>query len=515
MDKKQTEIIGEINEGTKRHLQSRHLQMIAIGGTIGTGLFIKSGSLITTAGPFGALLAYLIAGISVFCVVMSLGEMAALFPVSGSFNAYSERFVDPALGFTSGWSYWFQWVLTLPVEVLVAADLLGFWIPQLKGDATLRGVVIAVLLTILLALNLISVKGYGETEYWLSILKVLAIVIFIFTGIILVFSNHYFDFSNWGKPDPFAGAGFVSVFSAMVGACFAFGGTELVGITAGEAANPRKSIPRAIKGTFWRIMVFYIISIFLIGLILSPSYLSALSALDPLLQSPFVIVFQQAKIPFADHIMNGVAFIAIFSAANSSVYASSRTLMSLCQNGQGPAFLAKTSRFGVPIAAVLLSTAVGACTFATLAVPGQVLFDFLTNLVGLYIIVTWMLVCVAHIRFRSAYIAQGYSLDDLPYKSLVGTTGDYIAIAVLAVVIVLSGLTFYNPFSGIDVVKNFVGLIIYPILYVGHKAYHKNWKLVPLHEVDFVTGHVGVFDGVYQDEEEPTTWYGKLFNAIA
>jgi lysine-specific permease len=511
---KKTGDIGVVQEGTKRHLEERHLRMIAIGGTIGTGLFIKSGSLIVNSGPLGGLVSYIIAGLSVFCVVMALGEMAALFPISGSFSSYSERFVDPALGFTAGWSYWLNWVMTLPVEVLVATDLLGFWFPQLKEDAAARAFTIGALLFVLLALNLISVKGFGETEYWLSMLKIVAIVAFICIGVVLVFTNELYTFENWKDPDMFNGNGGGSIFTSMISACFAFGGTELVGITAGEAANPRKSIPSAIKGTFWRIMIFYITSIVLIGLILSPSYLQSLTELDPLLQSPFVLVFQQANIPGADHIMNAVAFIAIFSAGNSSVYASSRTLMALTEG----TFMAKTSKFGVPFAAVLFSTGFGSLVFATLAVPGQVLFELLTNTVGLFIIGTWIIVCLVHIRFRAAYAAQGYKIQDLPYVSFVGVAGDYVAIIVLSVVIILSGLPF-NPFDPIAFAKNYAGVAIYPILYFGHKCWSGSWRFVPLDQIDLQTGHISELDSMYPQEEEivPKTMgekFKKVFNNV-
>lgn len=183
--------------GTKRHLQGRHLQMIAIGGTIGTGLFLKSGSVIIEAGPLGALFAYLIAGLAVFCVVMSLGEMATLFPVSGSFNEYAERFVDSSLGFTAGWTYCIQWIVTLPIEVTAAAGLLKFWFPNVDAWYFIIGVS-----AILLALNLFTVKAYGETEYWLSVIKILAIVVFIITGFVVIFRDSLFSFKSYHEPAP-------------------------------------------------------------------------------------------------------------------------------------------------------------------------------------------------------------------------------------------------------------------------------------------------------------------------
>ena len=485
--------IGSSNEGTKRHLQARHIEMIAIGGTIGTGLFIKSGAMIVDSGALGTLLSYLIAGITVFCVVMSLGEMATFMPVSGSFNTYAERFVDPALGFTSGWSYWLQWVLALPVEIQAASAFLGFWWP----DAN-QTVIMVVLLGIILLLNLITVKAYGETEFILSIIKVIAIVVFIIVGIKIIATSGAWKFGAWSEPDPFNGKGYISLFPGIVGACFSFAGTELVGITAGEAANPRVSVPKAINGTFWRIMVFYIASVLIIGMLLSANYLSAKQEEDALLQSPFVLIFQQGGIPYADHIMNFIGFIAVFSAANSSVYASSRTMMSLSKAGQGLSLFAKTSSHGVPIWGVLISVLFGALSLLTLLVGSTELFDFLTNLGGLYVICTWIFICITHIRFRRAYLLQGYKLEDLPYVSKVGVAGDYCAIVFLVAILFLFGLPF-DPFDATLFVKNYIGLLVYPLLYIGFKLYHSK-TVVPICEIDLHAGNSAHF----ADDDEET-----------
>ncbi|KAJ3301820.1 hypothetical protein HDV03_000287 [Kappamyces sp. JEL0829] len=513
--------IGNIDQsGVKRSLQGRHLQMIAIGGTIGTGLFLKSGSMILDAGPLGALFAYLIAGIAVFCVVMSLGEMATLIPISGSFNSYAERFVDPALGFTAGWSYCYQWIMTLPVEVQACSFFLQYWFKDVN-----EWYFIIVIILVLLALNVFTVKGYGETEYWLSLLKVLAIVVFIIVGVYVIFRDNMW-FNTYSQPAAFSTQGPVMIFGSMVSACFAFGGTELVGITAGEAANPRKSVPRAINGTFWRIMIFYVVSIFLVGMICSADYLSALYKMtdSKLLRSPFVIAFTIAKIPYADHIMNAIAFIAVFSAGNSSIYAASRTMMSLCQSGQGPAFLGIVVNNGifngVPIPAVLTVTTIGSLSFLGLLIPdvgGVSLFDWLVNLIGLTIIFTWMFISITHIRFRAAYLAQGYKLEDLPYKSSFGVYADYVGIAVMSIVIILSG-TFSQIFFGaefvfVDFLTNYIGIIPYPFLYFGYKLLGKNAGMVPLHQVDLQTGHISNYDVEEEVVEESTV--KKWINFLA
>ena len=504
--------LGNNEEGTKRHLQGRHLQMIAIGGTIGTGLFLKSGDIVRDAGPIGALISYLIAGLSVFCVVMSLGEMATLFPISGSFNAYAERFVDPALGFTSGWTYAIQWIFTLPIEVTAAAGLLMFWFPDVN-----HWYFVAVISAILLALNLFTVKAYGETEYWLSIIKVLAIIVVIIVGFVIIFRDSLYTFKTYNDPGPFSKDGPLSIFASMVAACFAFGGTELVGITAGEAANPRVAVPKAINGTFWRIMMFYIVSIFLIGTICSGTFLRALSesASSDLMSSPFVIVFQIANIKGADHIMNFIAFIAVFSAGNSSIYAASRSVMALAKTGQAPAFLANTTKSGIPVISVLLVTFIGTAIQAADFVPlgtgpdgnPQTLFNWLINLIGLTIIMTWLIICVTHVRFRKAYLAQGYKLEDLPYRSIVGVYADYVGGVVMVLVMIFSGDTpgqiFFNkPWSTIGFVTNYIGLIMYPLFYFGYKLYTGNWGFVPLDQVDLQSGHLRNHDEEYPIEQQ-------------
>jgi lysine-specific permease len=488
-------------DGTHRKLAARHLQMIAIGGTIGTGLFLKSGDMIAESGALGSLLAYCIAGISVFCVVMSLGEMATLIPISGSFNAYAERFVDPALGFASGWMYWFQWAMVLPLELTACYQFLKFW----TTDNIHPWVYYLSIITLLLLINVFTVSGFGEVEYWLSLLKILAIVVFIVTGVIVIFGQGkgFHIYYAEGSGGPFGQDGPLAIASSMVSACFAFGGTELIGVTAGEAQNPRQAVPRAINGTFWRILIFYLVTMVLIGMIVPASVFMQLLADDPkngLARSPFVLVFTLAKIPAADHIMNAVGLVAVLSAGNSAVYACSRTLLSLCNNQQGPRFLAKTSKNGVPVLAIVIT-----CSFGLFSLVGTLfgegaVFNFLINLVGMNIIMTWLVIAVAHIQFRKAYEMQGYRLEDLPYRSLVGVVGDYISIFGNLTVIILAyfGGIFRGKqeFVWIKFFNTYCGLAIYPILFFGYKLYTKKPFVNP-NEADLQTGRVA-----YEEERE-------------
>ena len=252
------------NQGEmKRSLKTRHVSMIALGGSIGTGLFVASGSAISTAGPGGALVAYIAIGLMVYFLMTSLGEMATYLPVTGSFATYAGRFVDPALGFAMGWNYWFNWAITVAVDVSTSAIVLRYWFPNIPS-----WVFSLIVLLVIFAINALSVKSFGETEYWLALIKVITVIVFLIVGlltIIGIIGGHATYLENFTyKKAPFVG-GIPAVLSVFVVAGFSFQGTELIGITAGESATPEKSIPKAIKQVFWRILLFYILAIFVIA----------------------------------------------------------------------------------------------------------------------------------------------------------------------------------------------------------------------------------------------------------
>ncbi|CAF3611797.1 unnamed protein product [Rotaria sp. Silwood1] len=241
--------------GLHRNLKNRHLQMIAIGGSIGTGLFVASGTALATGGPAAVVLDFAIIGFMLFNVCMALGELAVTFPVSGSFAVYGSRFLDPAWGFAMGWNYALSSLITMPLELTAAGIVIDYW----KTHVNLA-VWITIFLIALLIINLFGVRGYGEVEFCVSIIKVIGIIGFIILGIVLVFRvgpNHvYFGFKYWHDPGAFAN-GFKGVCSVFVAAGFAFGGTELVGLAAAEAGNPRKTIPRAVRLSFKHPIVLY------------------------------------------------------------------------------------------------------------------------------------------------------------------------------------------------------------------------------------------------------------------
>ena len=317
--------------------------MIAIGGAIGTGLFVASGSTISQAGPGGALAAYALVGLMVFLLMQSLGEMSAKIPVAGSFQSFATRFVSPSFGFAIGWNYWFNWAITVAAELVAAGIIMDFWFPGVPG-----WVWAGIFLLVLTGLNALSAKSFGESEFWLSLIKVSAVVLFLIAGVLMIFGilgDNSPGLSNWENRDDVFHGGWVSIISVFMVAGFSFQGTELVGVAAGEAKNPRREVPKAIRTVFWRIMLFYIGAIFIIGCLIpftDPSLLA--SGESDIAASPFTLVFSRAGIAFAAALMNAVILTAILSAGNSGLYASTRMLYAMAHDGMAPKIFGRDQR---------------------------------------------------------------------------------------------------------------------------------------------------------------------------
>jgi len=401
----------------KRSLRTRHLNMIAIGGSIGTGLFVASGSTIATAGPGGALVAYALIGLMVFFLMTSLGELAAHIPDSGSFCTYGRRFVDDGFGFAMGWNYWYNWAVTIAAELVAAQLVMSFWFPAVPGMLWS-----ALFLAIIFALNFFSVKGFGESEFWFALIKVVAVIIFIVLGLATILGIMR------GVPSPglsnftIGEAPFVGGIPAMIGvamiAGFSFQGTELIGVAAGETEDPKKCIPIAIRQVFWRILMFYILSIFVIGALIpytDPNLLKTDSA--DISTSPFTLLFERAGLAAAASIMNAVILSALLSAGNSGMYASTRMLYTLAREGKAPRLFCAVSSSGIPRNALYATTAIGALCFLSSFIGDKVIYVWLLNTSGMCGFIVWLGIAVSHYRFRKGFVRQGGDLDSLPYRA--------------------------------------------------------------------------------------------------
>ncbi|MCP3742006.1 amino acid permease [Rossellomorea sp. BNER] len=461
----------------QRKLKARHLTMISLGGSIGTGLFLASGGAIHTAGPGGALLSYILIGIMVYFLMTSLAEMGAYMPVSGTFSTYATKFVDPSLGFALGWNYWYNWAITIAAELAAVTIIMKFWFPDSPSY-----IWSAISLVIMFLLNYLSVKGFGEAEYWFSIIKVATVIIFIIVGFLMIIGimgNEAVGFKNFTIDDaPFHG-GFLTILGIFMAAGFSFQGTELLGVAAGETDNPRKNIPRAVRQVFWRILLFYVLAILVIGLLIP--YTNESLANGDVTLSPFTLVFQKAGIAFAASVMNAVILTAVLSAGNSGMYASTRMFWELARQGKAPKFLSKLNKNGVPVNALIITSLVGTIAFLASFFGDGVVYVWLLNASGMSGFIAWLGIAICHYRFRKAYLAQGKDLNDLPYKSKFYPFGPIFAFVLCAFIILGQN---YSAFMGnrIDwygVLVSYIGLPLFLILWLGYKMW-KQTKVVPL-----------------------------------
>lgn len=474
-------------ESLKPGLKARHMTMIALGGSIGTGLFLASGGAIASAGPGGAILAYVAVGIMVYFLMTSLGELATYMPDSGSFETYASRFVDPSLGFAMGWNFWYNWAITIAAELSAATLIIKYWFPE--SSSLLWSVLF---LALILGLNVLSVKGYGESEYWFAAIKITVVIIFLIVGVMMIFGimgGEAVGFSNFTMGDaPFHG-GFFTFLGVFMAAGFSFQGTEMVGVAAGESHNPREHVPRAIRQVFWRILIFYILAIMVIGLLIpytNPDLLK--SGIDNIGVSPFTLVFEKAGLAFAASVMNAVILSSVLSAGNSGMYASSRVLYSLAKRGKAPKFLGKLNSRGIPINALLVTTLVGMTAFLASLFGDGVVYNWLLNASGMCGFITWLGIAISHYRFRRAYLAQGKDLKDLPYKARWFPFGPIFAFILCFIVILGQNLSAFTG-GNIDwygVIVSYISIPLFLIVWLGYK-WSKRSKLIPLTECDLET----------------------------
>ncbi|KAF5637488.1 dicarboxylic amino acid permease [Fusarium sp. NRRL 25303] len=519
-----------------RGLKARHITMIAIGGAIGTGLIVGTGKALAQAGPGSVFICYTLVGFVVFLVMAALGEMAAWLPMSAGFTGYASRFCDPSLGFALGWTYWFKYIIVTPNQLTAAALVIQYWVDR---DTVNPGVFIAIFLVTIVVINYFGIRFFGELEFWLSSFKVIVIIGIILFSLVLalgggpdhdrkgfrywsnpgyVFSTlHSFSLSLANENSAFkpyimtGDAGrFLGFWSCMVNATFAYLGTELVGVTVAEAQNPRKTVPRAIKLTFYRILFFYCLSVLLVGMIVpynSEELAFANKAKTGASASPFVVAADIAGVKVLPHIVNACICVFVFSASNSDLYIASRTLYGLASDGSAPAIFKKTDKHGVPIYALAMSASFCLLAFMNVADDSTKVFGYFVNLTTIFGLMSWISILTTHIWWCRAKKAQGLANEALPYVAPFGMWG---SIAALSMCILIALTKNYDVFVrdqetgkifGGEKYKTFItgylGIPVYLILIFGHKFITKSRGIKP-HEADFYTGK----DVIDREEEE-------------
>ncbi|KAK1579544.1 amino acid permease [Colletotrichum navitas] len=480
----------------KRNISIRQMIFMALGGSIGAGLFVGSGAALSAGGPLSLVANFAIVGLGVTCTMGCLGELAAAFPVAGAFYEYSRRMISEPWGFAMGWNFVFNWLIVFPFELTVIAAQMRYWVPDLQP-----AYIITPILITLTGTSFLGSKWFGEFEHAFGICKALAVTVFIFVAIFIITGavpsdpRHGTGAKFWHDPGAVSNgfSGFLMVFRV---AGMSYGGTELLGMTAAECKNPQKALPLATKVVFARIFFFYIVSLLLLGFVVPSNHPGLASTGHGAKYSPFTLAAELANIQHLPSFFNALIVIAIVSMANTSIFAASRAFQALCERGMGPRWGA-TVKWGVPVYAFFVTFVFGLLAFVNLAPGGGAIFDWLLSLSGASNYYTWASICVSHIRFRKAWAAQGHDHKTLLWNSPFGVWGAWLGVAICVVGLFANVLTAIWPVKNHDaqaIVRDNIGTAIPILLYSGYRLWQfmikklKQPVLIPLDQVDVRTG---------------------------
>lgn len=465
-----------------RSLSTRQVSMIAIAGVIGTGLYLGTGKSLAQGGPLSLLITYSIMSLEVYLMMLALGEMSAYMPIAGSFCTFAKKFGSESLGFAILINYW------LNDAVSVASDLTALQLVMKYWTDFHFWIVSLIFWVLLLFLNIFHVRFYGETEYWLALLKVLSIIAFFIVSIVVNVGHNeqheYIGFKYWSMGDaPFVD-GFKGFAKLFVTASFALGGTESLTLTSGEMTNPVRSTRIITKTVFWRIVIFYIFSVFFIGMNVPYNYPNLLT--KSVVTSPFTIVFQQAGSKSAGSFMNAVILTSVISAGNHALYAGSRLAFTLGTEGYLPKILARKNRFGIPYVAVLITWFAGGLCFGSSFIGAGDLWSWLQNLVGVSNQISWLCIGITSIRFRKGLAKQG-RLHELQYKNWTYPYGPWFVIIFTSIILLVQGWTSFAPWNVSDFFSFYLELFVFPVCLLFWWVFHRKDRFKKAQEMDFDT----------------------------
>jgi len=502
----------------QRQLKNRHVAMISIGGVIGTGLFLGSGQALAHGGPLGLLLGYAIMGSIVWSVMTCLGEMVSWLPVAGGHITLARRFVDPALSFTMGWNYWYNWTIVLPAEISASAVLIHFWITSVN-DA----VWITIFLLVVIAINLGGARVYGEMEFWFASIKVLTIVGLIIVGIVIDAGggpdHKSIGFQFWRNPGPFvqylgitgAKGRFLGFWAVLIQAGFSYIGTEITAIAAGEAKNPRRNLPKAIRRVYIRICLFYIMGVFIIG-ILVPSNSNELNLNSgTAAASPFVIAITRSGISGLPSLINACLLTSAWSAASSDMYTSSRALYGLALAGGAPKFLRATNRWGLPWICVCVAIAFSLLSYmsAGAAEAGKV-FNWFANMTSVAGLLTWIGIFITYLRWHEGVKAQNFDKSLFPFHAPFEPYLAWYGLVMCSLIVFFNGWAVFvhGNWDTATFVTSYIPVVLFFVLYFGYKFFYKS-DIVKPHDMDFVTGSRDLEE---TPEPPPRNWIEKFWS---
>lgn len=496
----------------RRGLKQRHIHMFALAGTIGTGLFLSSGKALAEAGPLGAFLGYSIMGLITAAVAYTASEMSAFSPMSGGFVRHTTKFIDPVLGAVTGWNFWYSMAITAVVELVATCILVSYWAPQVH---------IAILVTVfwipMVLINLGPVRYYGEVEFGFALLKITLIVMLLIVGLVITAgggpTHESIGFRYWRDPGPFrqlqinsdhtiggSWGRFLAVWSTLINAAFAYGNIQVVAIAGCETKSPRTAIPKAVNKTFSRVVLFYISSVFMIGLLLPSTEPLLLSGNGTAAQSPFVIAMNRARIRVLPDVVNAVVLSSAFSSGVSCIFIASRSLIGLAEDGNAPAIFTRTNRLGNPWVAVVCSSAFGALGYLSVTERSMNVLLWLINLSAVAGLVSWIILCAGYLRFYAALKAQGYSRDELPYKSPLQPYTAWFALVMVILITFFSGFKVFlkGNFSVADFLSNYINIFAFLGLYAIWKLWSRSRQLYrPASKID-----LSEFDAIHRERDD-------------
>ncbi|CAN6664415.1 basic amino-acid permease [Trichomonascus vanleenenianus] len=503
-----------------RQLKARHMAMISLGGTIGSGLFIGTADSLSQAGPVGALIGFLFMGSLAYSITQSLGEMTTYIPVTGSFTAFSTRFISPSFGAALGWLYWFSWALTFAVEINAAAMVLNYW-----TDAVPNAAWIAIFFVVITLLNLCAVKFYGEIEFWVALVKVVAVVgwiIYAFCMVCGAGKTGPVGFRYWRNPGPW-GPGiyvknvnsgrFLGWLSSLVNAAFTYQGTELVGIAAGESSNPRKNVPKAINKVFYRIVVFYICSIILMGLLVPYNDPQLESDDSYIASSPFVIAIINSGTKVLPSIFNAVILSTVLSAGNSDVYYGSRILYALAETGVAPKWFKWCNKQNVPVFGVILTAVFGLFAFLNVSNSATTVFNWLLNISAVGGMIGWCAISFCHIRFMQGLKVKGIDRNSLPFTAKWAPYSTWYAFIANFCIVFLQGFSCFFNFSADTFLTAYISLFIFVALWIIFQVVFRCPFMIKLEDMDFDSGRLEVERTVWEEKESKTLWH-KMWDVL-
>ncbi|KXT01415.1 hypothetical protein AC578_9518 [Pseudocercospora eumusae] len=507
----------------KRGLKERHVQFIAIGGTIGTGLFLGIGRHLAQSGPLSTFLGYIFTGCAIWGMMQCLGEMVTWLPLPGAIPQLGARYVDEAVGFAVGWNNWYNMGITTAAEFSAAATLISYW-----NDTISPAVWISIFIVVILALNVFAVSIYGEAEFIFASIKIVTMVGLLILAFIIDLgggpNGDRLGFRYWKSPysamAEYIGTGdagrFAGLFAGFIGAAFSYGGSEYVAVAAGESRNPRKTIPQAVRRVFWRILFFYALGSLAVG-VLVPHTDPNLTEKSGAEASPWVIGIQRAGISALPSIINAVIITSATSAGNACVYIGSRYLYALAQLGQAPQMLLWCTKSGVPLWCVLSTASFSLLAYMSVSSGSANVFGWLTNISALASLLTWSTVITAYLRFYRATQVQGIDRGEMAFRAVGTIDTAYASLAFFVIVILGNGFAVFTKgnWNTKDFIIAYIGIPIYAVLILGWKLV-KRTRFIRSHEVDLMSGKAEIDrqEHLWAADEPRNAWekvWAKVF----